>query len=879
MTGVDSVSGLAAHALELVGSNPRLALDEADAAVAAARAAHDAVAGSMGHRAAGLALRELGDLVAAETRVRAAVRLAARDGAEQAAAEARMSLAFVLLEQGRTRAALTAADRAADALRGLPAARLATQRALILLRSGRLEPALAAFGEVIPVLRRHGDDLWEARALNNRGLLHTYRGEWAAAQTDLTRARNLHAEHGREKFAADVDWNLGFIAARLGDAPTALAHYDRAEPVLLEHGMPSPSFLLDRCELLLTVGLTAEALQHASRAVDALRATGQAADLAEGQLMLARATLAANQPQRATSEACAAEAVFTRQGRTGWALQAQFVALRAAESAAPPTPALLRAALSCAVDLASAGWRIAELDARLVAARAALRIGEQGAARRQLVQAAAAVRSGPLELRVRAWYAHALLRGASHDRRGAESALRAGMALVERQQAAVGATELRVHLAVYGAEIAGMGLDLAIDSADPRSALAWAERWRAGALRLRPVRPPEDPELAEALTEVRRLSAELTEATLSGSPAPSPTAQRAAEQRVVRAIRATRSGLHRPASRPPRPAELVSSLADSALVEFVARGGQLLAVTLRAGRCRLHHLGPVGAVTTHIEAAHFALRRLALGFGTVRSLARARTAADEAGAHLDRLLFAPLHGDLDDRPLVVVPTGQLHPAPWGLLPSLAGRPVRVAPSAAMWLRAVTSAPSGPADRAVLCAGPRLIAAEAEVRSVAAHYPRAHLLLGPDATAGAVLSAMDGAELAHVAAHATLRADNPLFSALELADGPLTVYDLERLSAAPRIVVLPACQSGVTAVRAGDELVGLVAALLALGTRTVVGTVLPVRDAVAGALMDSFHRLLRCGSAPAAALADARLAAGRDEPAVYAAAASFVCFGG
>ncbi|HET8683526.1 MAG TPA: CHAT domain-containing tetratricopeptide repeat protein, partial [Micromonosporaceae bacterium] len=830
-------------------------------------------------RAAGLALRELGDLIAAEARLRTAVRLAARVGAAQAAAKARMSLAFVLVERGRTRAALIQADRAADALRGQPAAQLATQRAMILLRSGRLEAALAAFDQVIPVLRRYGDDLWEARALNNRGLLYAYRGEWAAAQTDLTRARDLHAKHGLKKFAAEVEWNLGFIAARLGDAPTALDHFDRAEPELLEHGVPSPSFLPDRCELLLTIGLTAEALKQASQAVEALRATGRAAEFAESHLMLARAMLAANQPQRARSEASAAETVFTQQGRTGWALLARFVGLRAAESAEPPTPALLRAALDCAADLASAGWRVAELDARLVAARAALRIGEQDTARRQLMHAAAAVRSGPLELRVRAWYAHALLRGAGHDRRGVESALRAGMALVERQQAAVGATELRVHLAVYGAEIAGMGLGLAIAAEDPRAVLAWAERWRAGTLRLRPVRPPEDPELAEALAEVRRLSVELTKATLDGTPAPSLAAQRAAEQRVVRALRATRSGLHRQASRPPRPAELVSSLADAALVEFVAHDGRLLAVTLRAGRCRLHHLGPVGAATAHIEAAHFALRRLALGFGTARSLARARTAADEAGAHLDRVLFAPLHRDLGDRPLVVVPTGQLHPTPWGLLPSLAGRPVQVAPSAAVWLRAFASNPNAPAGRSVLCAGPELDAAEAEIRSVAEHYPQAHLLLGPDATVGAVRSAIDGADLAHIAAHATLRADNPLFSALELADGPLTVYDLERLTAAPRVVVLPACQSGVTAVRAGDELVGLVAALLALGTRTVVGTVLPVRDAVAGPLMDSFHRLLCGGARPAAALAGARLAAGRDDPAMYAAAASFVCFGG
>ena len=91
------------------------------------------------------------------------------------------------------------------------------------------------------------------------------------------------------------------------------------------------------------------------------------------------------------------------------------------------------------------------------------------------------------------------------------------------------------------------------------------------------------------------------------------------------------------------------------------------------------------------------------------------------------------------------------------------------------------------------------------------------LTGSSATADAVLTALGGADIAHLAAHGTFRADNPLFSSLELVDGPLTVYDLELLEEAPTLCVLSACESGLSDVRAGDELMGLTATLLALGT--------------------------------------------------------------
>jgi CHAT domain-containing protein len=165
-----------------------------------------------------------------------------------------------------------------------------------------------------------------------------------------------------------------------------------------------------------------------------------------------------------------------------------------------------------------------------------------------------------------------------------------------------------------------------------------------------------------------------------------------------------------------------------------------------------------------------------------------------------------------------------------------------------------------------------------VQALASRHPQATVLAPDEATVAAVAAALETSQLAHIASHGTFRADNPLFSALELADGPLTVYDLERLRAAPRDMVLSACDGGVTAVRPGDELMGLSSALLALGTSALIASVMPVPDEATHRLMLALHERLAAGDEPACALATARAAALGDKDADYATAAGFVCFG-
>src|SRR4029077_4897881 len=85
---------------------------------------------------------------------------------------------------------------------------------------------------------------------------------------------------------------------------------------------------------------------------------------------------------------------------------------------------------------------------------------------------------------------------------------------------------------------------------------------------------------------------------------------------------------------------------------------------------------------------------------------------------------------------------------------------------------------------LLASGPGLPDSEIEVRELGQLYPQGRVLTGADATVERTLATLDGAALAHIAAHGDFRTDNPLFSALWLADGPLTIYDLEGIRSAP-----------------------------------------------------------------------------------------------
>lgn len=845
------------------------------APVAAAAVRHAVAEGadqatSIAERAWGRALLQTGDVARAVQHLRMSIRLADRAGSPELAGESRIPLAAALVQRGRPREAMQEIDLAVRDLTGAGRARARAQRADVLHQIGRREQAQVEYLVAVPLLRRAGDLLNLERTLGNRGILHTERHAFAAAERDLLEADQLARRLGRQLSVGIIAENLGYLETLRGNVPAALAHLERAERTIRANGGRLGEVFRDRADLLLSVGATAEAQEAAQRAVSAFERERRGLLIPDAHLILAQAAFLARDWPTALEHARRARRDFHRQQQTEWAALARLIALRTELTAGTGTRTPNRELHEMVSTLTAASWPEAALEARLAAARCLLARGKPEQAQTLLAEAATTRKRGPAALRARGWYAHALLRDRFGDRTGAASAIRTGLRILDEHSTSLGAADLRAYSAVHRTDLVALGQRAALRDGRPRKVFEWAERSRASRLMNQPVLPPDDPTLAALLAELRA-----TERDAEPADGGRTMRRRVLLERQIR----DHIRMHRPSTngRPHQPvqvASLAEALGDRALVEFLQLDGVLYGLSLVGGRLKLRELGPVEPAADLVDRLSFALHRITRSDpGRSRSAMRLLT---DAGARLGRLLLWPFP-ELEARPLVVVPTGALHSVPWSALPECAGRAVTVSPSATLWHAASTRPHAVGSDVAVV-AGPALAGAEAEARSVAAIHGTT-TITGGSATVDAVLAALGSSDLVHLAAHGHLAADNPLFSSLRLHDGPLVVYDIHRQPRMPRTVVLAACDSARAVVCTGDELLGLSAAFIAREAKQLVASVVPIPDAETAPLMIAFHQRLAAGEPVEVALGNAQQVLRDGTPRDLAAAAGFVCIGG
>jgi tetratricopeptide (TPR) repeat protein len=894
---------------------------------------------SFAHQARGIILRDQGQTAAAIRELRRALDAAQVSGNEQRVADVRASLGAALVMHGHTKRGLAELDAAASAVHGRLRATVIMRRAYVLTFLGRADEALIDLRTALTGLRRAGDTLWEARTLNNRANLLLTLGEVDRAERDLRRAEQIFQAMGQQLEAVHSLHNLGELALLQGDLPRAFTLFDRAALMFDALGAPSAELVVDRCQAYLVAGLSEDAVELAGKALEgplqprhraevrlvlataalshgesdtAVRAArlarrGFAAQdrpfwVTRAELVLAQAEYVSGRRRRGQLETARRVAHELHAARAEEAAVALLLAGRLALDTGADGHADLQAAArfrhSFSPQLRATGWLALALDRD----HAGDRPGVLRAARRGL-DAVIAQREvlGSTQLRALATRNTAELTALALRHVLAAGSARELLRWSERARAAALATPAvrpPPDPALAG-QLAAMrsvarALDEARDGGRPTAELAIRLRRLEASIdqrRRRAGRPGSEQSVSSAGEAAAgadpggRASAHLGMGMRSaGKGLVSPEEEResinggrksGSDARPSETLPRRPAGLARTRSALDRDdvARIGAAVGERILVELVDVEGLLHAVTLRRGRARRVPVGPTQAALAAVQRARFALRQVARG---------RRADLDGAANQLERAVLGEAAALLGDEPVVLVPPARLHHAPWALCPTLARRSLTSSPSAARWLlahEAETDRRAGTETRpaVALIAGPGLEGADAEVAELASEHPGSVVLRGPDATVPAALRAFGEASIVHVAAHGRHRTDNPLFSSLQLADGPLTVHDLEALASMPSRIVLSACDSGVMAAVGNDALLGLAEALQAQGAAGVICAVSEVNDAATRPLMTRVHDALAVGRSPADALLEARQAA-RGDVLATATAASFSSLG-
>lgn len=845
---------------------------------------------------AGIAALAGGDLPAADAALRRAQDLFVLAGDSQHAAETQVPRMVALAMAGRDADALACGEAALARFLEVGDVRSAAK---IEVNLGTMLSRQDRHAEAEPYLRRGA--LHCARVGNVEGSIAAdgalaYALAWQfrfdeALQTN-ERARLRAAQHGFGVLHAQALQNIGRIELHRGRWHRALpALAEAAERMVAAGGPPLRRLETETAlaDAYLAVSMTAEAVQIYDGVVAQAAALGAPTEEAWATLQRARALAAQGDAEGARQGFQRAALQYRDQDN---AASAAFAALGLARVAlaqgrGADAAAAAQEAAAALAGSGIAGWRL-DAEVQIAAAEAAL--GQPAAARARYEAVREAAADLPA-LRMAALAGLGRLGARAGDGAAARAAFLEALDLVERERAALPDDEFRSAL---GAEVEQIHTDLvalSLAEGESRRLLEDVDLGRARALVLSlpgtagAASPPPQTE------RLRWLRAQWQQAMAEGE-----TPRLSALEGEVRALEQALLEDHRrarllplgPAGAPPiadpqstNALPLADALQqalpdDAALLLWHrlkdAQGDRLLALVVT--REAVDHLVlPADGLDERLQGLRFQIDSWRHGGAALRRhAARLMARVQDHAQALYALLWAPLAPLLGARRrVIVVPHRELHYLPFAALHDghhwlVQTHTLSLAASARAWLAGVAVSEVAAAQPwspvvALGVAGPQLPEVAQELAAVAAvHGAQTVLRLDAEATQAALASAAPTAGLLHLACHGRFRADNPAFSFLQLADGPLTLHDVRALRLQARLVVLSACETGQSRMAPGDELLGLVRAFTLAGARGVLASLWAVEDGATALLLADLHQALHDGALPAQALQRAQAAA-------------------
>ncbi len=732
---------------------------------------------------------------------------------------------------------------------------------------------------------------------NNRGEALLLLNDFSGAEACFRAALKAAEEGGAAVVAAIAQGNIADLETRRGRLSEALHHFEHARRRLEDDVAHShvARLLGEEAEALETLGLPDDARAAYESALSALDRLGMAAECARTRAGLGRVLLRMGQSREADAILRQAGAGYRDLGHAAAAARVDLQ--RSAAALAQGEGARAAALLASAAQVLEGDPldRIPVLAQRAAVARAA---GDLASAERDLNAAVdLALSFDIVPLAAQLLHSRALCRRAAGDADGSLRDLVAAAQHRERMRGSLRAERFATAVTVAGSDLyddlltthlsrpqPALGdLFEAVELAKSRTLLD-----RVGsALDVAPA-TGADARVAARCEELREdLSALFSRLadhhhagrTLNLSEWQERTRDR---QRELESLEQRRASAGQRDITRLRPIDLDGFAAtlgvDAAAVEFFICGGMVHALVLRGGQARLvRSMATLEEVERHLETLPFQMQRAARP-GALRGR-RAPRLLDDVRAELrwfhDLLVRPWIEQVAGTQRLAIIPHGPLHAFPmhaaWDGARYLIERcAVHYAPSASVL--ASLAAPGRATGRgdalAIGVADERATEVEREAEEIAATLGGA-CLLGRAATVAEVVRQMPGRGVIHFACHGYFDADRPEASGLRLRDRWLGGADFSGLRLTAELVTLSGCNTGRHALRAGEELIGLVRGFLSAGAANVLVTLWAAHDEKTRHLMREFYTMLPgyqgAGGGCAAALAEAARSFMQKEP--------------
>ncbi|MBK9214898.1 MAG: CHAT domain-containing protein [Chloracidobacterium sp.] len=802
-------------------------------------------------------------------------------GRDNDAAQTRVAELLALAMPGRYDEAVAAGEAALDYFvrtsDHLAAGKVAMNLGNVVSRQGRHRDAEAYGLAACRHFKRAGESAWLAMAEN--GLANTYAelNQFAKARRIYEKALAASKSLSMTVTEAEIEANLGNLAVLRGQYSEAIRYLEGSRQRYIELDMPHQSAVADLeiADIYSELNLLSEAAETYRRIVPEFARLRLRAEEARARLRYGRTVAALGDERTGKRELQSALRLFKAEGNCSGQVAALLdsadVLIRQRRPRdAQAVIATARAALRNDDDPRH------EITLKLLDGRALAGTGSVGRARRILAEAehmAADRRHTSVLYTIRTELGKLAVIGG--DLNGAAGYFQKAIRDIESLRSTVGADEFSVAFLGDKAEPFDSLAQLQIGQGRLAAAFRTVERARSRALldaigggKHRPVPPALQQQLDDARSRLNRLY-RAVEYGDESDVAEGRKAVLNAERSLADLIRRVNSltGANRDAGKVLDIKDLQRRLGrDRSLIEYIEIDGVVSAFVVDGTRVRyVRELGSVAEIHGLLDDLKFQFETLRYGGERLsRYAAQMKGRADHCLKRLYDLLLSPLVRHLAAEKLVIVPAGVLHYVPFHALNDgqrylIESYETVYAPSAAVWARTNAKRPRGPRKSLIIgYADERIPQAEREAHGLAKVLPDADVFTGKQATFEAFTANAGRHGLIHLACHGQFRPDSPMFSSLHLADGWVTVQDIcsRRINAS--LVTLSACETGVSKIAAGDELLGLVRGFLAAGASSMIVSLWTVNDRAASEMMKHFYSGISGGLSPAAALREAQL---------------------